>query len=129
MLTIPQVARTRETLPFEPTYNDSKTHEPGIDKFCRTCGADLRIDRLRVDHEYDVPQSAKTLLAIAVTAELDGALPNDRLLADVTLEQKRELAALYCEGLEPVVVSSMCGLAGVDLVGIGPSGTFFYAAK
>jgi hypothetical protein len=127
-------------MPFQPVDNmRSAAHVPWTDDFCLDCGADLRIARRRVDDESDVPQAAKNLLAIAVAAERmeraflgDGYFLKERLhmhLLQITPEQQKELAGIYCEGLEAEIDSRMCGLDETELAGIGADGTFLYVPR
>lgn len=126
---LPKIPRSREPLGLLAEGRGTPEHITGPSEFCRDCLADLRIARLRVlivtysdVWRLRLCQVASDALILSEPA----ALYECERLRISPMEQQW-LLDLLLEGLEPVDVYEMCGLEGVDLVGITADGAFLYA--
>lgn len=126
---LPKIPRSREPLGLFAEGRGAPEHVAGPSDFCRDCLADLRIARLRVLIVTYSDVWRLRLCRVAADALIlsePAALYECERLRISPMEQQWLLGILL-EGLEPVHVYEMCGLEGVDLVGIAADGAFLYA--
>jgi hypothetical protein len=126
---IPDVPKTRQF--YEGFRCDGESrgeHVRGPGDFCKSCGTDLHVIRLRVSR---VSYSDAWRLHICEVAEraLDDDQATDIAKCDrlgISPSDQRKLADLCLEGFGPALYDA-CGLGGTDNVGITTDGMFLYA--
>jgi hypothetical protein len=140
---VPRVPPMREEPPFESSGDVGDKHVPWLDDYCRACRTDLRVARKRV-HSVTQREAERAKLYEAAehitgyeytTAEqivaagemLEDGLTAAGLQALAMPESERRLMVEYhVDAIDAYITFRLCGLSGVELIGIADDGTYLY---
>jgi hypothetical protein len=103
-------------------------HVPAPSDFCKSCGADLRVTRLRVSRvSYsDVWRLRICKLAWEAEENVPPSAAEECERLEISSGSRERLALLYVEALETFGYV-ICGLWGTEIVGITSDCMFLYA--
>lgn len=140
---VPNVPLMREEPPFELTDEVRSEHVPWIDDYCLACGTDLRVPRKRVQFVtrreadrarlYEAAEYIATCQYTSAEQIRADREMRERGIADAGLRalsmaesERRVMVEYFVDGIDAEVTFSLCGLNGVELIGIGDDGTYLY---